>query len=631
MLDYDNSAFYYFSITILMFYLIPSTFYIAIRVLKAFFGAVTSSRKVKEIARTDLEKEKATKLVSANTGIRAINTLGFLVFVLVTVALWFVCIKLVLAVWNDAEIAVFDPYAILGVDVGSDDKVVKKAYRGLSLKYHPDKNPGNKFAEEMFMKIAKAYEALTDETAKENWEKYGNPDGKQALEVSIGLPTFLLEEGNHNMILIVYLLVLVVIIPVIVGLWYAQSKQFGEKNVMYDTYAFFNHMLSENCHLKMLPETLAGASEFHKLNAPVSEEQQAFAKLHNTLKKLKAGGGGGAEVVSMLKPKYEQIPFIYRANCLLHAYLFRLPLDHPKFQHDLDVMLSRSPEMVEAMIELAASHQWLGTALRIIEFSQLLTQGLWIRDSPFLQLPHFSNQEVKHCLSGKGSVRNFPQYLDQPNDEKKGLLKFSEQQKADVYSALAIIPNIETEIKVFVEDEEQIAEGDLVSLQITITRKNIPEGSKAPSVHAPKFPLTKQENWWAVLGDRAGERILGLEKISGRGRVIQSQIKFLASRAGQYTFELHLKSDCYLGLDQNHLVKFTVIPSSDLPEYVPHPDDVDLDNEPTLFEQVMAGNVEEDSDSEDDEAPPPLESNPATATKEGDKDGASQRETKKDQ
>lgn len=51
------------------------------------------------------------------------------------------------------------------------------------------------------------------QVAKENWQKYGNPDGKQALEVSIGLPTFLLDKENHTTILLAYLIVLVVLIP----------------------------------------------------------------------------------------------------------------------------------------------------------------------------------------------------------------------------------------------------------------------------------------------------------------------------------------------------------------------------------------------------------------------------------
>lgn len=47
----------------------------------------------------------------------------------------------------------------------------------------------------------------------DNWVKFGNPDGKQPMEVSIALPTFLLEKEHHNTILIIYLIGMVVIIP----------------------------------------------------------------------------------------------------------------------------------------------------------------------------------------------------------------------------------------------------------------------------------------------------------------------------------------------------------------------------------------------------------------------------------
>merc|ERR1711865_614066 len=85
-----------------------------------------------------------------------------------------------------------------------------------------DKNPNNQGAEEKFMVIAKAYEALTDPEARENWEKYGNPDGKQSMEVSIGLPSLLMDSGNHTMVMIVYLLILVIVIPT--GVWKYYSR-----------------------------------------------------------------------------------------------------------------------------------------------------------------------------------------------------------------------------------------------------------------------------------------------------------------------------------------------------------------------------------------------------------------------
>ncbi len=65
--------------------------------------------------------------------------------------------------------------------------------------------------------------------------------------------------------------------------------------------------------------------------------------------------------------------------------------------------------------------------------------------------------------------------------------------------------------------------------------------------------------------------------------------------------ELMVLSDCYLGLDQVLPVRFSVRPASELPEYAPHPEDVELDNEPTLFEQVMSANVEDSSDDDDDD------------------------------
>lgn len=55
-----------------------------------------------------------------------------------------------------------DYYKILRLSKDSTEKEIKKAYRKLALQYHPDKNPGNKDAEEMFKKISEAYHVLSD-------------------------------------------------------------------------------------------------------------------------------------------------------------------------------------------------------------------------------------------------------------------------------------------------------------------------------------------------------------------------------------------------------------------------------------------------------------------------------------
>ena len=67
-----------------------------------------------------------------------------------------------------------DFYEVLGLQKGAQDKDIKKAYKKLSLKWHPDKNPNNKeAAEEVFKKISFAYGILSDPKKKADYDKYG--------------------------------------------------------------------------------------------------------------------------------------------------------------------------------------------------------------------------------------------------------------------------------------------------------------------------------------------------------------------------------------------------------------------------------------------------------------------------
>jgi len=67
----------------------------------------------------------------------------------------------------------FEYYEILQVSKTASKAEIKKAYRKLAMKYHPDKNPGDKEAEEMFKKINEAYEVLSDDKKRALYDKYG--------------------------------------------------------------------------------------------------------------------------------------------------------------------------------------------------------------------------------------------------------------------------------------------------------------------------------------------------------------------------------------------------------------------------------------------------------------------------
>src|SRR5271170_3707464 len=67
-----------------------------------------------------------------------------------------------------------DLYEVLGVDRTSDTEEIKKAYRKLALKYHPDRNPNDKAAEEKFKELGQAYEALSDPQSRAAYDQYGH-------------------------------------------------------------------------------------------------------------------------------------------------------------------------------------------------------------------------------------------------------------------------------------------------------------------------------------------------------------------------------------------------------------------------------------------------------------------------
>lgn len=67
-----------------------------------------------------------------------------------------------------------DYYEILEINKNADEAEIKKAYRKMAIKYHPDKNPGDKESEEKFKEAAEAYEVLRDPQKRERYDRYGH-------------------------------------------------------------------------------------------------------------------------------------------------------------------------------------------------------------------------------------------------------------------------------------------------------------------------------------------------------------------------------------------------------------------------------------------------------------------------
>ena len=72
-----------------------------------------------------------------------------------------------------------DYYEVLGVKKDSSAQEIKKAYRKMAMKYHPDRNKGNKEAEEQFKKISEAYAVLSDPEKRKQYDTYGDTGFQQ--------------------------------------------------------------------------------------------------------------------------------------------------------------------------------------------------------------------------------------------------------------------------------------------------------------------------------------------------------------------------------------------------------------------------------------------------------------------
>lgn len=94
-----------------------------------------------------------------------------------------------------------DYYQILGISQNADDEAIKKAYRVLAKQYHPDRNPGDKEAEEKFKEVSEAFEVLSDSVKRAEYNSRGYVSGrgfKQEYRKSTGNSTERDEAYVHS-------------------------------------------------------------------------------------------------------------------------------------------------------------------------------------------------------------------------------------------------------------------------------------------------------------------------------------------------------------------------------------------------------------------------------------------------
>jgi len=274
----------------------------------------------------------------------------------------------------------------------------------------------------------------------------------------------------------------------------------------------------------------------------------------------------------------------------------------PPLRKDLDELLGHSMKVTQAMIEVACMREWFGTAQGMIEFRRCLVQGLDIKSSQLLQIPHFSDKEVDLCQKASPPVTTLSEFLALEPDERKKLSQLGDTELLDVEAFCGHIGQTLIKAHIGVEDESEIIVGDVATVKVQMCRKHLARDEALGPVSAPLFPGAKFEEWWLFLVDSgAKERIVHFERVLDLERCLEEKLRFQVTKAGENKLVLYAMCDAYAGMDHRIELTFTAYAEDEMMRKMPvHQEDEDLDLQPTLFQQWMGDFKGDESEEEED-------------------------------
>jgi translocation protein SEC63 len=288
------------------------------------------------------------------------------------------------------------------------------------------------------------------------------------------------------MILCSFFAVLIIVIPGVFICYYQRTMHYAPNGVLIETLQFLGYYMNEATRVKNCPELLAASAESRSMVIRPGDNQGMVPIMNQAVEHKKRQFG---------------VPIITKNQFLLWAHMQRLHhLFTPDLQEDCDQLLRFSVKITQAMVEIACMREWFFTAQAMIEFRRCLIQALDVKSSSLLQIPHFSEDVLRHCHRGKNAVAGLADFLSKDPAERKGTANMDAQQLQDIEAFVAHMSDVEVKAAVEVEDEEEIVIGDVCTVTASLLRKNLKEGECLGPVHAPFFPRAKVRGMVGVFG-----------------------------------------------------------------------------------------------------------------------------------
>lgn len=556
----------------------------------------------------------------------------------------------------EASAGSYDPFSILGISTGLSDKQIKRHYKRLSLKFHPDKLKltGNQTMEEVnahFVNITKAYKSLTDETIRKNYETYGHPDGKQDSSMGIALPKWIVESQNNVYVIGLYGLVFGLLLPWFVGKWWHGSRKYTKDQVLNESAALYFTNLTEDTQFSHAIEVLSASIELkllHRRNVKLYESKN-FQRLEDQVKTA-LFNSTGEKLDGKLYNNGEK--YVRRMAILLYAHMLRVPITDTALLKVKHTAVNYARHLTTGMQSIVLGYNWLSTFLVITTIQQRLVQAVHPALSPLLQLPYVSTK-LAEKLAKENSITSPEQYFVLPEEEKRKLfpdIQGVEQKRlaavSEKWPKLELISSefkvvgekivtpgcvIQFTIKVRIsppkagvsskqkdekeaeEPTEQDLKGEEMEIDELLGRKKAGADGEEPSplAHAPHYTKDRVPSYYLLVGDHKLNRVF-VQPIKfsdvGYTKVRTLRTSFQAPQGpGLYTFQAYIKSDSYIGTDVQASMQLRVEPPEALENdgNANAEDDISEPDEDTLAGQMAAmrgqptKKKQDDSDSDD--------------------------------
>ncbi|RUS16941.1 Sec63 Brl domain-containing protein, partial [Jimgerdemannia flammicorona] len=278
----------------------------------------------------------------------------------------------------------------------------------------------------------------------------------------------------------VYALIFGAGLPYFIARWWYSSRRYTKDKILNETMANYFRELKESSTIKNLIDILSTSVEFRDEVEYRPSDAKSLQPVTASIKE---------ELESRFSDRFEKskkytAPYCHKACVLIYAQLLRVDVPDGHLLRDKYVIVRKSIHLLNGMLQISLTRQWLGVSLLIMELSQQLVQAIYHKESALMQLPHLTPDILRQYYRQKRRhMRSIAQLMDLPEQDRKQLLKsLSSSQYLDVLEVAKKYPQLEVaKAKFRVAGDKIVTPGSIITFVLKL-RAAQPGTAKANDV-----------------------------------------------------------------------------------------------------------------------------------------------------